>query len=87
MLRLLANFILGALYFTKARVITWIDAFLAARHTLIACGKLLTGVLLPDIKGLLLFFSGKVIVFHNIIGRKRPSGCSILSILSFDIST
>ena len=50
MLRLLANFILGALYFTKARVITRIDAFLAASHTLVACGNLLTRVLLPAIK-------------------------------------
>ena len=53
MLRLLANFILGALYFTKARVITRIDAFLAASHTLVACGNLLTRVLLPAIEQVL----------------------------------
>ena len=69
MLRLFTNLILGALYFTKARVITWIDAFLAASHTLVACGKLLTRILLPAIKRLLLFLSGKVIVFQYIIGR------------------
>jgi hypothetical protein len=49
-LRLLTNFILGALYFTKARVITRIHAFLATSHPLGACGKLLTRVLLPAIK-------------------------------------
>ena len=69
MLRLFTNLILGALYFTKARVITWIDAFLPASHTLVACGKLLTRILLPAIKRLLLFLSGKVIVFQYIIGR------------------
>src|SRR5215813_6832110 len=69
-LRLLTNFILGALYFTKAKLITGIDAFLATSHPLAACGKLLTRVLLPDIKRFLLFLSRKVIVFHNIIGRR-----------------
>src|SRR5262249_56106335 len=46
-LRLLTNFILGALYFTKARVITRIDAFLATTHPLPACRKFLTRFLLP----------------------------------------
>ena len=88
MLWLLANFILGALYFTKARVITRIDAFLAASHTLVACGTLLTRVLLPAIKSLLLFFNGKVIVFHNIIGRGvKDRRVFNLSFLSFDTST
>ena len=89
MLRLFTNLIPGALYFTKARVITWIDAFLAASHTLVACGKLLTRILLPAIKRLLLFLSGKVVVFQYIIGRgvKGRSGCSILFVLSSDTST
>jgi hypothetical protein len=65
---LLTNFILCALYFTKARVNTRIDAFLAASHTLVACGRLLTRVLLPAIKRLRLFLNGKVIVFHDTIG-------------------
>src|SRR5262249_55679040 len=68
-LRLLADFILGALYFAKARVITGIDAFLAGSHPLVACSKFLTCVLLPAIKRLLLFFGREVIVIHNIIRR------------------
>src|SRR5512135_3864514 len=69
MLRLLTDFILGTLYFTKTGVITRIDAFLTNSHTLVACGELLMRVLLPAIKRLVLFFKGEVIVFHNIIGH------------------
>src|SRR5262249_46338073 len=68
-LRLLTNFILGALYFTKARGDHSDRRLPCYQPSLAACGKLLTRVLLPAIKRLLLFFSRKVIVFHNIIGR------------------
>ena len=81
MLRLLTNFILGTLYFTKTGAITRIDAFLTTSHTLVACSKLLTRVLLPAIKRLVLFIKGEVIVFHkhHRAWRKRPQDVQFCS--------
>jgi hypothetical protein len=63
-----AHFIPCALDLAEPVVIASTNAFFATRHPLVAGRQPLTGVLFPDVEGLLFLFGRKAVVFDQIIG-------------------